>query len=73
MLDIQKQVRDGIAPILDKIEDKMYSSNDNPAIVAMMNAIENCYQPNPKKRHSAREIAGILLKTMTEIEKTQER
>lgn len=70
MLEIKEQVRVGIPPILDK---KFYStSSDNPVITAMMNAIEKCYQPNPKKRHSARDIAGILLKTMMEIEKTQE-
>ena len=59
------QVKRGIPPILDKI----YSTSNQPAVVAMREAVNKCYQPDPQKRSSAREIATGLLKVLNETMK----
>ena len=68
MENVQKQVKKGIPPMLDRFGSKFYTTSDKPAISAMREAINKCYQPDPTKRSSAREITNILFKAMNETQ-----
>jgi serine/threonine protein kinase len=64
---IQQQVLNGVAPALDRFPNVFYSTSEDPRIVAMKQALNECYQPDPTKRSSSRDIANILIKAIVEI------
>ncbi len=53
----RENVRNGVPP---KMPQK-YSMSENPATKAMVTAIDQCYNPDPKERMNARDIASGLL------------
>ena len=61
--EVRSKVRDGIPPI---IHPALLSSKD-PAIIALIHAINSCYQANPKERSDARTIATYLRKAVQTI------
>lgn len=65
--EVRNQLRDGIPPVLHPA---LVSSQD-PGIIALVQAIDNCYQPNPKDRSNARTIASNLRKTLEKLYPTE--
>lgn len=63
MDEVRKDVKIGIPPILDEF----YENSSDPLIVAMVEALASCYEPDPKKRGSARHIAGILMQALDDL------
>ena len=53
----QNLVRLGIPPQMHPF----YLESTEPSIVAMRRALEKCYEADPKKRPTARQIAALLV------------
>ena len=65
--EVRSFVQNGTPPVID---DFNLNSTD-PLIVAMIAALQSCYEPNPKQRGTARDIAGILIRALDEIKSTE--
>ena len=63
----QQKVMDGELP---KIEDK-YKKSDDPAIKAILDAIDMCYVYDPEKRAKAWDVTSFLEKKLDEIKQTK--
>jgi hypothetical protein len=63
---VRDQVQKGIPPLFDRFGPEFYSISKEPTIVALREAVKKCYQPDPQKRSSAREIATYLMSAMNE-------
>eukprot|EP00986_Skeletonema_menzelii_P014818 scaffold10345_cov144-Skeletonema_menzelii.AAC.1 len=63
----QQKVMDGELP---KIEDK-YKKSDDPAIKAILDAIDMCYVYDPEKRAKAWDVSSFLEKKLDEIKQTK--
>ena len=61
---VQKQLRKGIQPKFDRFGRNYFSTSDDAVIVAMREAVEKCYQPDPTKRSSAQDIVNHLFKAL---------
>jgi len=61
--EVRNFVQNGAPPIIDDF----YENSSDPLIAAMIQALNSCYEPDPKHRGSAREIAGILMQALDEM------
>jgi len=66
MSQVKMQVQQGILPSFD--QSFLNSGGDGNLMRAMTKAIKKCYEPNPKYRSSARDIAKILLNAIHLVE-----
>jgi len=66
--EAQQKVIDGKLP---KIADK-YKKSDDPAIKAILSAIDMCYVYDPEKRAKAWEVSSFLEKKLDEIKQAKE-
>lgn len=63
MEEVRKVVVKGIRP---KMPEEFAESKD-PAIVVIREAINLCYEPDPKKRPTSRKVASMLMKALSEL------
>eukprot|EP00559_Dactyliosolen_fragilissimus_P008327 CAMPEP_0184859778 /NCGR_PEP_ID=MMETSP0580-20130426/4774_1 /TAXON_ID=1118495 /ORGANISM="Dactyliosolen fragilissimus" /LENGTH=194 /DNA_ID=CAMNT_0027356617 /DNA_START=1359 /DNA_END=1943 /DNA_ORIENTATION=+ len=61
---VKDLVKAGIPPEIPTF----YLKSEDPVIVAMLQAIRKCFQPDPKKRNSSRVIANHLLKALNTLD-----
>lgn len=63
MEDVRQVVAKGIRPTLAQ----EFTKNKDPSIVAIRTALYKCQEFDPKKRPTAREIATMLIKAVSEV------
>jgi serine/threonine protein kinase len=63
MEEVRQVVLDGVPPEMDP----EFAESTDPALVAIRTAIEMCYEPDPVKRPSSRQIAEVLMETLVEL------
>eukprot|EP00565_Helicotheca_tamesis_P003023 CAMPEP_0185739324 /NCGR_PEP_ID=MMETSP1171-20130828/35155_1 /TAXON_ID=374046 /ORGANISM="Helicotheca tamensis, Strain CCMP826" /LENGTH=202 /DNA_ID=CAMNT_0028410843 /DNA_START=101 /DNA_END=709 /DNA_ORIENTATION=+ len=63
--DARERVLNGEAPVLPRYHEK----SSDPSIVALRHAMRKCFEKDPKKRASAKEIADDLVKAALELQK----
>lgn len=63
--EIREKVLRGEPPFLDK----KYTESKDPSIVAFRKAMKLCFEPDPKKRGTSRQVADIMLKALLEQKK----
>ena len=71
MKAVQQQVQKGIRPPFDRFDHKHFSTSDDVANVALRKVVEKCYQLDPTKRSSARDISDLLFKALDKIQDNQ--
>jgi serine/threonine protein kinase len=63
--EVREKVARGEAPFLEE----QYAKSKDPAVKAFRRALDLCFEPDPKDRGSAREVADLLLEALVEIKK----
>jgi hypothetical protein len=63
----QQKIMDGELPKIDR----EYRESDDPAIKAMLDAIDMCYVYDPEKRAKAWDVSSFLQQKLDEIKKTE--
>jgi serine/threonine protein kinase len=61
--EVREIVARGIPPFLEEY----YVKSKDPAVKAIRRALDRCFEPDPKNRGSAREVADLLLEALTDI------
>jgi serine/threonine protein kinase len=61
--EIREKVARGEPPVLDE----EYVKSKDPVVKAFRKAMDRCFEPDPRNRGSAREVADILLTALTDI------
>jgi serine/threonine protein kinase len=62
IVEVREQVARGEPPILEET----YAKSNNPVVKAFREAMKLCFEPDPKQRGSAREVADILLTALSD-------
>jgi serine/threonine protein kinase len=60
---VREKVASGEPPVLEET----YAKSEDPAVEAFREAMKLCFEPDPRKRGSAREAADILLTALTDL------
>ena len=63
LIQVSQELANGLKPAFPS----KYEESDNPAIVAIRNAITLCWEPDPRRRPSAVEIADQLYKALSNL------
>lgn len=63
--EVRAKVLKGEPPFLDS----KYTKSKDPSIVAFRKAMKLCFEPDPTKRGSARQVADIMLTALLELKK----
>lgn len=66
---VRQVVAKGIRPVLDA----EFTKSKDPAIKALVQAMELCHEPDPKRRPSSRDVASILMHKMSELKSTSDK
>jgi serine/threonine protein kinase len=62
LAEVREQVARGEPPMLEET----YAKSTNPVVKAFREAMKLCFEPDPKQRGSAREVADILLTALND-------
>jgi serine/threonine protein kinase len=62
---VREKVASGEPPVLEET----YSKSKDPVVEAFREAMKQCFEPDPRKRGSAREVADILLTALIDLKK----